>query len=377
MKKIIIISVFFAFFACADVFGQSLTVTCNSIRINGVSSPNGLFTEQPNQTVFPNNCRVFLGPLLRQVTTTFFLDKVENGGVTRIATQQTPLFDNLQPGTYIASFSQPSRRATAFCTEIEVLNSTGARVGIMTDIPAATQFAPQPVGAPAQSDNQYTFLNGNQSQFLPTLFDPNEAVRINTSACKNFDEYQINIQEFWFGDTNQPGRWISSGYLVDRNGNGGFVNISQRPLNATEDLKFIWTLGGERPDWVFIPGNSYRVQLTIRNSTCNSWNDNLQTFFVCQPTWGCRGGVAETKTEPSISPNPVSRAFRVEGVTFNPVKSVTDELVISDLMGRTVKNFSNITGNEFDVSDLQTGAYFVSVLRNKHKMFTKKLMVSH
>ena len=95
----------------------------------------------------------------------------------------------------------------------------------------------------------------------------------------------------------------------------------------------------------------------------NKKNVISQLYFVFKP-------------KPSISPNPVARAFKVEGLTFNPVKSVTDELVISDLMGRVVKNFSNITGNEFDVSDLTTGAYFVTVLRDKHKMFTKKLMVS-
>lgn len=371
MKKIIILGVFFAFFACADLFGQSLTVTCSSIRINGVASPNGLFTEQPNQTVFPNNCQVFQGPLLRQVTTTFFLDKVENGSTTRVATQQTPFFDNLPQGTYIASFSLPARRVTAFCSEIAVINAQGSRVGIMTDIPAATQFAPQTVGAPVQSDNQYTFLNGNQSQFLPTLFDPAENIKIDATSCKNFDEYQINIQEFWFGDLNLPNRWRG----LANGGYGGFFKKSDRPLGV-EDLRRLWNRDG-MDTWTFIPGNSYRVQLTIRSSTCPSWIDNLQTFFVCQPTWGCRDGVAQTKTEPSISPNPVSRAFKVEGLTFNPVKSVTDELVISDLMGRVVKNFSNITGNEFDVSELTTGVYFVSVLRDKHKMLTKKLMVHH
>ncbi len=375
MKKIIIISVFLAFYACADVFGQSLTVTCNSIRINGVSSPTAMFTVQPNQSVSVNNCRVFQGPLLRQVTTAFFLDKVENGTTTRVATQQTPLFDNLQPGTYIASFSQPSRRVTASCTEIEVINSAGAKVGIMTDVPVPTQFATQFVGVPAQSDNVVTFLDGNNrtlfnSPLFVSAYDPDEPIKIDATQCKNFDEYQINIQELWFGDINQPGRWRG----LANSGFGGFIKRSDRPLGV-ENLRLLWNRNGF-DDWTFIPGNSYRVQVTIRSSTCASWIDNVQTFSVCQPTWGCRGGVAENKTAPLISPNPVSRAFKVEGLTFNPVKSVSDELVISDLMGRVVKNFKNISADEFDVSDLTNGAYFVSVFRDKRKMFTKKLIVS-
>lgn len=66
----------------------------------------------------------------------------------------------------------------------------------------------------------------------------------------------------------------------------------------------------------------------------------------------------------------------MEGITFNPVSSVKDELVIHDLTGKLVKNFKTIQSNEFDVSDLTTGFYFVSMLRDDHRLFTKKLMVS-
>ena len=130
------------------------------------------------------------------------------------------------------------------------------------------------------------------------------------------------------------------------------------------------------PNWQFIPGNTYRVQVAISNSTCTSWIDNLQTFFLCYPTWGCREGIDQAKVEPVISPNPVSRSFKIEGIEFNPVSNVKDALVIHDLTGRLVKNFKTIQNNEFDVSDLSTGVYFVSVLRDNHKLFTKKLMVS-
>ena len=56
--------------------------------------------------------------------------------------------------------------------------------------------------------------------------------------------------------------------------------------------------------------------------------------------------------------------------------SIKDELTIFDLTGRLVKNFKTIQANEFDVSDLNSGVYFVTVLRDEHKLFTKKLIVS-
>jgi hypothetical protein len=152
------------------------------------------------------------------------------------------------------------------------------------------------------------------------------------------------------------------------------VSNAQRPLGI-EDLRQLWNPNSD-PNWAIVPGNTYRVQVTISNSNCASWVDNLQTFLLCYPSWGCREGVAHDKIEPTMSPNPVSQSFKVEGIDFNPVLGLDDELNIYDLTGRLVKSFKTIQYNEFNVSDLTTGVYFVSVLRDEHKLFTKKLIVS-
>lgn len=227
------------------------------------------------------------------------------------------------------------------------------------------------VGAPAQSDNSVTFLNGNgvylfNDSSLDRYFDINEPIRIDASACKNFNEYQINIQEFWYGNPSLPHRFKNC---------VSWSNPANRPLGI-ENLSELWNPNND-PNWVMIPGNAYRLQVTIRNSNCTSWVDNLQFFYICNnPNWSCRTGFDHAKEEPTISPNPVSNVFSMGGITFNPLSLWKEELAIHDLTGRLVKKFTNIKGNDFDVSDLMTGAYFVSVVKDNKKIFTKKLIIS-
>ena len=74
-------------------------------------------------------------------------------------------------------------------------------------------------------------------------------------------------------------------------------------------------------------------------------------------------------------------------VIVHVVRHSTDEIVsdatILSQISILNRDFNAKNGDiqnvptEFDVSDLNTGVYFVSVLRDKHKLFTKKLMVSH
>ena len=228
---------------------------------------------------------------------------------------------------------------------------------------------------PAQSDVDFTFLNGNNNLILASMFDPGEPIRIDATACKNFDRYGVMIQEFWPGQI--PGNFRARNAFVPSSAVNsiGLIDNAQVPLGILDLKDELWNPNNEM-EWVFVPGNTYRVQVVISNSKCASWTKKLDPFLFCYPTWGCRGGNSESKIEPTISPNPVSRTFKVDGIEFNPVSTLKDELEIHDLTGRLVKNFKTIQNNEFDVRDLTTGVYFVSVLRDNHKLFTKKLMVS-
>jgi hypothetical protein len=283
--------------------------------------------------------------------------------------------DNLSPGIYRMKVEriEPISCSTGFVKAFK----DGEDLGKLGTVVFGDYTNELIVGAPTQSDNSITFLNGNgvyldNNPQYNRYFDSNESIQIDATASTNYNEYQIAIQEYWSGNPSWPGRWRALG----NGGYGGFINTSNRPL-AVEDLRDIWNIHGTS-NWEFIPGNAYRLQVTIRNSNCVSWVDNLQWFYICNnPNWACRKGIDKGNIEPTISPNPVIRAFKMDGFTFNPISSVTDELIIHDLTGRLVKNFTNIKENEFDVSDLTTGVYFISVLRDNQKLFTKKLMVSH
>ncbi len=60
-------------------------------------------------------------------------------------------------------------------------------------------------------------------------------------------------------------------------------------------------------------------------------------------------------------------------MTFNP-SVFTDVVEIRDISGRLIKSLK-VDGNQFDISDVPKGLYFVSVIRDKYRILTKKLVV--
>ena len=72
----------------------------------------------------------------------------------------------------------------------------------------------------------------------------------------------------------------------------------------------------------------------------------------------------------------MSQTFKIDGIVFNSILNVNEELTIHDLTGRLVKKFKTMQNDAFDVSDLNTGVYLVSMFRDNHRLFTKKLMIN-
>ena len=371
MKKIITVGVFFTLFACVHLFGQNLVATCSSLEVTGLGSTAGIYvegfaTKQTNQ--FCLKVLLFGSSSQRQ----YMLSKFDGSNyVTVSGWQLSSLFTNLSKGTYKVTIRTPTVLIQSGCSDgTSLMNSVGQIVGkIGTWVNTVTASAV--VGAPAQSDNQWTFLNGNGNQILNTMFDPTELIKINATTCSNFDRYGVAIQEFYPGGA--AGRWRSKS-------NNGLINNAINPLGI-EDLRTLWDpnyyTSARDPNWQFTPGNTYRVQVTLSNSTCSSWIDNLQTFYVCPSTTsGCRVGNEQTNIDPTISPNPVSQTFKIDGIVFNSILNANEELTIHDLTGRLVKKFKTMQNDAFDVSDLNTGVYLVSMFRDNHRLFTKKLMIN-
>ena len=60
-------------------------------------------------------------------------------------------------------------------------------------------------------------------------------------------------------------------------------------------------------------------------------------------------------------------------MTFNP-SVFTDVVEIRDISGRLTKSLK-VDNNQFDISDVPKGMYFVSVIRDKYRILTRKLVV--
>ena len=380
-------------FAFAQVFGQTATSDCSSLTVTYVPFPPsnvfGLNIVIPNGLkngltgsggFFCNSAKGTKGLFLAR---RFFLEKKTNGVWSQVSTtsQYSATFPNLPLGTYRVLIEYPRADLSA-CDGAPVPTEvfdllTGNLFGLLGTYSggATSNFLVRTnevvVGAPTQSDVQWSFLNGNGSQILPNLFDPNEPIKIDASACKNFDIYGIAIQEFL--PNGSLGNWRAL------NNVSWWLNNATTPLGVV-DLRALWdplySTQFADPNWQFFSGNTYRVQVALSNSNCTSWAELMQTFYVCPSSWNCRAGNEQVKIDPAIAPNPTSQKFRLQGFNWD-ASSDKDELVITDIAGRSIKTFRDVRDNEFDVSDLTTGIYFVTVLRSNRKLFTKKLMVNH
>ena len=386
MKKFIILSLTLCLLAINYAQAQRvpLVARCNgSVYVNQVLTRDNSYIyplDMPQQT---GDCEVEVtsyrkGKLL--IDLQWKNDKTGNfesvsGGVQGYPDEFPGYYlRNLQPGIYRLYYTWLN---TPRCPGGSYIKATkdGEDLGKLAEIVGWEYSNEVVVGAPAQSDNVVKFLDGNgryinNDPSLDRYFDPSESIRIDARESRLFDEYQISIVEFDGGNPNAPARSRSLG-------NTGLVNNFARPLGI-EDLRAVWDPTGNGPNWQFTVGNAYRLQVTIRNSACPSSPliDNFQWFYICSAAQLCRGGTDKAIVSASISPNPVSNRFTVNGFVFNPTPLVKDQLEIYDLAGKLVKKMGNITGNEFEVNDLTSGAYFISVFRDNQKMFTKKLIIS-
>jgi Secretion system C-terminal sorting domain len=72
----------------------------------------------------------------------------------------------------------------------------------------------------------------------------------------------------------------------------------------------------------------------------------------------------------AIAPNPVQDNFRLIGF-----EQKINQLQVIDVTGRIVRNFEAFENADYNVSDLEKGAYFVNLLDNKgNKLGTKKFL---
>jgi hypothetical protein len=372
MKKsfiLMLFSVLLSSFGLLEAQTAVLTQTgCNSIK---VSMTGGCFGFEGSGRQASNG-DWFFGSYSSKSYRVSLTKKQPDGNFASLGTSSDVAgsnftWTNLPQGEYAVSAS------VYVCTTQKAFTTAGQQLGFKISFSAVTASNSVILGPSQQSDIAFSYLDANGSvlngnpNFFSNYFAPNEEVKINTSASQNYDKFILAIQEFYPDGVTQ-GRWRGFG-----NGGYGGWQTGQMPnvISLTNDL---WGIGGT--GWQFIPGYSYRLQIVLSKDACPSWTQSLPFFYICQSGWGCRaGGEKKMDNKIVLSPNPASNKFRLDGINFIDTKNCN--VSISDISGKEVQRFNDVTTNEFAINGLMNGVYIVSITADIRRLFSSKLVINH
>lgn len=350
--------------------GQTAVLTqtgCNSLR---VSMTGGCTSFVGNGSQGSNGDWVLLSFTQRRYTVK--LNKLENGSITEVSSNNVSSGDiftwsNLPQGDYQVNMNP------WFCTSQSAFNSQGQFLGFIGFTAGVAQSGVVSLGSTKVSDNVINFLDANGVKIFTnangnsSFFASNEEVRINTTASKNFDRFFMAI--FEVNADGSPGRWRALG----NGGNGGWMSGSMLlPIVSLTDL---WNINGGST-WTFTPGNTYRLQIALSKDACPSWTEVVSDFFICPTGFGCRtGGDKKMNNKIVLSPNPASNKFRLDGMDFTETKNCN--VSISDITGREIQRFNDVTTNEFALNGLSSGIYIVNITADNRRLFSSKLVINN
>lgn len=365
---------------------QTIVANCNQVIVTGVGAAPVRTTTGPLIAVLNGrtdvDCNVIVPTtndyvILNRVYTLFQVINNQNVAVAERTGIALPTFSNLPAGTYFVTVADPLEDQSV-CRGVtrgpfkvanlllQVLGWTAAPPTFLSGLIANFNVRTSNnviVGRAQLVDNTWSFLDGAGFWFgnsappaAAALYGANDVVRINGSASKNYDAFFLAIYEIY--PNGSPGRSTSLGGWQ-------YENIGVR------DLSEIWR---RTAGWTFNTGFKYRVQLAISNGNCGSWTEVTKTFMVCSdPYSSCRVG-GDQLTAMSISPNPTSDKFLLNGVDFSLNKNY--EVTISDISGKILASFEHPYSNEFSANSLKNGVYIVSLIEGKRTLFSSKLIVN-
>lgn len=111
----------------------------------------------------------------------------------------------------------------------------------------------------------------------------------------------------------------------------------------------------------------------MQKNICVSWAQNLLDFKVCPINSACRIG-GEQLDRITISPNPTSNKFQLNGIDFSTDKNY--KLSISDISGKEIQVFERVNSNEFNIDNFANGIYIVNLMADNKRLFSSKLIVN-
>jgi len=292
----------------------------------------------------------------------------DDGSWLQVAGPQfSPTFSDLPHDTYRAKVERPSI-AENECGEDRfgniikgrkcVFNTSGqflGFVGTFDNTPFGNQFPifttnTVIVGETVDPDVSYTFIDlpetGSES-----AYDFGEIALMDASNSENYNLWWLSIFE--------------DGPTFDRYKSNGWTDGTISTFNLSE----FW---GATAGWDFEEFHSYAVQFAVQNRQCRlgGWANLNRTFFICPAGTGCKFGIEEK--EISVSPNPAINVIELHN--FVPSSDKGYIISIADMSGRIIMN-TPLTSDIVDISNLANGMFIVSILNEKERVFTSKLIV--
>jgi hypothetical protein len=288
-------------------------------------------------------------PALRQFT----LQRKEGNNWVDVLTQEYPYpFKGLAHATYRVKTITPIATVVYSCVDnggFRTVYSYDGRIVGRVGYWGPAQYSNEViVGATTQDDLRWDFLahgtnNGN-------YYYPNTDIIMNVTGTKNYDRWFLAV----FEQGGQRRYW-SNGWTPGQIANDR-LNISTSGI-FNNDVLATFPVG-------------YYVQFAIATSCNSGWTNLDRTFLICSSgTVGCRETVQEVK----IAPNPATTSFQLLNIDLNTADQI--KVDITDMSGRIIKSFGQITQLDFDITDVSNGLYVVNVWYGGRKLLSSKLSV--
>jgi hypothetical protein len=216
------------------------------------------------------------------------------------------------------------------------------------------------------------------------------AVGANNNDGAGSNAGHVRVFEYLGGAWSQIGQDIDgeaaddqSGISLSLNGNGSMIVIGAKgnsgggsvagQARVYENIGGTWTQKGIDIDGVASDQSGWSVDISSDGLSVivgGPYNDEAEVNAGQAKVYSFPSSVGietlDNTLAVKIYPNPVQSQLTIS--TDNEIESVS----IIDLTGKTIRTISN-SANVIDVSDLQTGIYFVQIKSN-NKLITKKII---
>jgi len=355
--------------AGAQAGSFEITVNCANNRITGINVPpvQSATTLWTGVFAYENLCRrvhsftpLACGNGSNQPR--FFLDYYNfstKTWVQSVGPAGCPIFD-VAHGTWRVRAQNPIALNGSGCDggHILVYNNAAQWIGWMGTYTNAPIFTSNVVVVgPTQQNEVNAAYKETYGTIGNSLFNYDEIPMLNTTNTINYENWWIAIFERG-GQNRFGGQGWTSGFIPNDE-----INLQQ-----------VWTNAGFDGFAPITSGVTYEVQFAVAGRCNQYWvQANLPFFGVCSQSMPCREVIEEP--EISLNPNPANNSFRLSGLDIGAPSS-DQRLSIYDLSGRIVKEFGQINQDDFDVSDLSSGLYVVSLWEGGNRTKTLKLSIA-